>query len=275
MPSSERLVRRGASRGFLWLVVVGNAVLGGALTVVALAMLAGAGTWSTASSMLIVLVGVFWVAAGSVGVHRMYLRRNPLDGARVTLDPVADRPAVVLPWSSTIIAVPAATLTGLTVLLGAATVLQLVLGKGGVGAWSTGVLALLLLPLLPDSWLRLRRRPWLALTVDGVVVHGWDGDGELAWEHIAGVDLADAGSWTNLRVIATPGRAPHWRRRPRVLLAPAPRGPYLEVPLPAVDVDPFFLAGTIAFYAERPAARREIADGTARTRLLERVRPVD
>lgn len=266
--------RRGASRAFLWLVVVGNALLGGALTVVALAMLTQPGTWSTPSSVLVALFGVFWVAAGSVGFHRMYLHRRPLDGARVTLGPVAGRPAVVLPWSSTIIAVPAATLTGLVVLLAAATALQLALGDGGAGAWFTGGLALLLLPLLPDSWLRLRRQPWLALTVDGVVVHGWDGDGELAWDQVAGVDLADAGSWTSLRVVATPGRTPRWRRRRRVLMAPAPRGPYLEVPLPAVDVDPYFLAGTIAFYAENPSTRGEIADGTARTRLVERMRPV-
>lgn len=266
--------RRGASRGLLWLVVVGNALLGGALTVVALAMLTQPGTWSPASSALVALLGAFWVAAGSVGFRRMYLHERPLDGARVRLERVGGRPAVVLPWSRTIIAVPAATLTGFVVLLAAATVLQLALGDGGAGAWFTGGLALLLLPLLPDSWLRLRRRPWLALTVDGVVVHGWDGDGELGWEHVAGVDLADAGSWTNLRVLARPGRTPHWRRRPRVVMAPAPRGSCLEVPLPAVDVDPYLLAGAIAFYAENPAARAEIADGSARARLLERARPV-
>ncbi|VTR75357.1 hypothetical protein CHMI_00101 [Cellulomonas hominis] len=260
-------------RGFLWLVVVGNAVLGGALAVVALALLARPGTWSTATSLLVALTGVFWVAAGSVGFHRMYLHRPALDGARVRLEPVRGRPAVVLPWSSTVIAVPTATLTGLTALLAAATVLQLAAG-GGAGAWFTGGLAVVLLPLLPDAWLRLRRRPWLALTVEGVTVHGWDGDAELVWDRVRAVDLADAGSWTTLRVVARAGSAPEWHRRRRVLLAPAPRGPYLEVPLPALDVDPHFLAGTIMFYAENPATRREIADGTARTRLVERLRPV-
>jgi hypothetical protein len=275
MPSSDRSTR-GVGRGFLWIVVVVNAVLGGTLTVVALAMLTQPDTWSTATSLLVALAGAFWVAAGSVGFHRMYLRRPTLDGARVTLDPVGGRPAVVLPWSSTVIALPAATVTGLVVLCAVATILQLASGNTGPGAWLTGGLAVLLLPLLPDSLLRLRRRPWLALTVDGVVVHGWDGDGELPWEQVAGVDLANAGSWTNLRVLARPGHTPRWsRRRPRVLFAPAPRGPYLEVPLPAVDVDPYFLAGTVAFYAETPSARAEIADGTARTRLLERMRPAD
>jgi UPF0716 family protein affecting phage T7 exclusion len=62
------------SRGFLWLVVIGNAVLGGALTVVALAMLTQPGTWSTAMSLLVALAGAFWVAAGALGFHRMYLR---------------------------------------------------------------------------------------------------------------------------------------------------------------------------------------------------------
>jgi hypothetical protein len=265
---------RGAGRGFLWFVVVGNAVLGSVLTVVALAMLTQPGTWSAATSLLVALTGAFWVAAGSAGFHRMYLRRPPRDGARVTPEPVGGRAALVLPWSSTVIAVPAATVTGLVLLGAAATVLQLVRGHAGPGAWLTGGLAALLAPLLPDSWLRLRRRPWLALTVDGVVVHGGDGDGELAWEQVAGVDLADTGSWTNLRVLARPGHAPRWRRRTRVLSAPAPRGPYLEVPLPAVDVDPFLLAGAIACYAQTPSARGEFADGTARTRLLEGVRPL-
>ncbi|WP_454049792.1 hypothetical protein [Cellulomonas sp. Marseille-Q8402] len=59
-----------------------------------------------------------------------------------------------------------------------------------------------------------------------------------------------------------------------MLLAPAPRGAYLEVPLPAVDVHPFLLAGAITHDAEHPAAGREIADGSARTRLLDRRRPV-
>jgi hypothetical protein len=57
-----------------------------------------------------------------------------------------------------------------------------------------------------------------------------------------------------------------------VLLAPAPRGAYLEVPLPAVDVHPYLLAGAITMYAAQPSARREITDGSARTRLLERLR---
>jgi len=68
--------------------------------------------------------------------------------------------------------------------------------------------------------------PCVSATVDGIVVHGWDGDGELAWDRVAGADLADGGSWTNLRVLARPGHTPHWsRRRPRVLFAPGPGAP--------------------------------------------------
>lgn len=276
MHSSE-LVRyragRGMGRPFLWFVVVGSAVLGGALTTLALAMLMDPGGWSTATSLLVTLTGVFWVGAGSVGFHRMYLRREPLDGARVRITLVQGGPAVMLPWSTTHILVPTVTITGLVVILVLATVLQIAGGAGGTGAWFTGVLAVVLFPLLPDSWLRLRRRPWLALTADGVVVHGWDGDGVLTWDQVGGVELVDAGSWTNLRITAHPGQTPQWRRRRRVLLAPHPRGPYLEVPAPAVDVDVVLLAGTIMFYAERPAARREISDGTARTRVVEQLRP--
>lgn len=273
MPSSDRS-RRGMSRGFLWLVVVGNAVLGTGLTVVALAMLGQPGTWSAATSVVVAAAGVHWVAAGAVGFHRMYLRRPPLDGARVAQTTTADgRPAVELAWAPTVVAVPAFTVGGLVVLLAAATVLQVAGGDTGAGAWFTAVLALLLALLLPDSLLRLRRRARLLLTPQGVELHGWDGDGSLAWDDVADAALVDAGSWTALRLLGRDGAALGWRRRPRLLIAPAPRGPHLDVPAPAVDVDVRFLAGTLLHYAQSPAARAEVTDGRARARLAGHVRP--
>lgn len=260
-------------RGFLWCVTVGNAVLGSALTVASLLGLARADGPSRGLMLLSAAAGVLWVGAGSVGFHRMYMRRRPLDGARVAREAVGGRPAVVLRWSSTILGVPAATLGGLAAVCAAGTFLQVAGGGAPVTAWLTAGAAVLLLLPLPDCWLRLRRRPWLALTAEGVVVHGWDGDGGLDWDQVAGVELVDAGFWTTMRVVARPGVAPRWRRRRRVLFAPRPRGPYVEVPLPVLDVDPFFLAGTIELYARNPAVRREIADGLAVTRLVQRIRP--
>ncbi|WP_136518605.1 hypothetical protein [Cellulomonas telluris] len=274
MPSSDA-PRRGMGRGFLWFVVVGNALLGSALTVVSLGMLTQPGTWSTAVSLVAAAAGVHWVAAGAVGFHRMYLRRPRLDGARVTTTTTDDgRPAVELAWARTIIAVPAFTVAGLVVLLAAATVLQAADGDAGAGAWFTGGLALLLALLLPDSLLRLRRRARLVLTPQAVELHGWDGDGVLAWDDVVGATLVETGSWTSLRLVGRPGSTLGWRRRPRLLFAPAPRGPHLDVPAPAVDVDVRFLAGTLLHYAQNPAARAEIADGRARTRLAEHVRPL-
>lgn len=281
MPSSDR-PRRGMSRPVLWAVVVGNALLGSALALLAVALLvASPDTWSPATCVVVAGTGLLWVGAGAVGFHRMYLRRPPLDGRRVTVERLPDGSrATVLTWSTTLLTVPAATIGGLVVVLLAGASLQL-----GEPAPITGVMigaAVLLALPLPDSLLRLRRRPHrLVLDARGVTVHGWDGDGHLAWDDLADVRLGDTGSWPVLHLIARPGaRSATWRRRGRFLSAPAPGGlgsppgAVLGVPAPVLDVDPLFLAGTLLFYAATPGARHELGDGTARTRLVDRVRPV-
>lgn len=265
---------RGLGRGVLWAVVVGNALLGGGLAAVALAMLVAPGqrTWSVTACVLAALAGVVWVAVGSVGFHRMYLRRTPMDGRRVVDGSLDGRPAVVLGWSPTLARVPVLSLTGLVaVVLGAGVVLGLQ-GHGAAGPFL--VLALALALLLPDGWARTRRRPYLALDERGITSHGWDGDAFLAWDDVEGATLADAGQWSVVRVVGRPGSPSYsWRRRRRFLLALSPAGPYVEAPAPALDVDPYFLAGTVLYYARTPSARTEIADGTARRRLVERLQP--
>lgn len=273
MPSSDPGAR-GMGRGFLWAVVVGNAILGGGLTVVSLAMLAvpSERTWSVTACLLGAAGGAVWVAAGSLGFWRMYLHRTPADGRRVTDETFDGRRAVLLRWSTTLVTVPVLSLTGLvTVLLGAGVALR-IQGHGAAGPFL--VLALLLALLLPDGWVRARREPFLALDERGVTSHGWDGDAFLAWDDIEGATLADTGQWSVVRFVGRPGAPSYtWRRRRRFLLALSPSGPHVDAPAPALDVDPYFLAGTVLYYAQTPSARAEITDGTARRRLVEQLRP--
>ena len=79
------------SRPALWAVVVGNALLGSALTLLAVALLvASPGTWAPATCVVVAGAGLLWVGAGAVGFHRMYLRRPPLDGRRVAVETLPD-----------------------------------------------------------------------------------------------------------------------------------------------------------------------------------------
>jgi hypothetical protein len=265
---------RGMGRSFLWAVVVGNALLGGGLAAVALAMLAmpDERTWSVTACVLGAVGGAIWVAGGSVGFWRMYLHRTPADGRRVTDETIDGHPSVLLRWSTTLVTVPVLSLTGLvTVLLGAGVALR-IQGHGAAGPFL--VLALLLALLLPDGWGRARRRPFLALDERGLTSHGWDGDAFLAWDDIEGVMLADAGQWSVVRFVGRLGAPSYtWRRRRRFLLAVNPSGPHVEAPTPALDVDPAFLSGTVVYYAQTPSARAEITNGTARRRLVEQLRP--
>jgi len=262
--------RQHAGRGFLWFVVVGNGLLGTSLTVIAMAILVEGAGWSTPTCLLVAAVGVLWVAMGSVGFYRMYLRRPPLDGRRVTATP--DGRGLELGWSATVLRVPLLTVTALVALLVLATGAQL--ASDSAGAWLFGALAVALSLVLPDGWARLRRKHTLRLDVDGLAVLGWDGDARLAWDDVADVTMIDSQSWTTLRVVGRAGAPSYrWARRPRLLFAAEPTGPYLDVPAPTVDVDVFALASTIAHYARNPAARQELADGTARRRLVQDRRP--
>lgn len=271
MPSSEST---GAGRGLLWFVVVVNAVLGGFVLVLSVAMLVapGEGTWSVPASLLGIAVGLGWVGLGSVGFHRTYLHDPPRDGRRVTLQTVDGAPAVVLPWRSTLLLVPLLTVAFLVLVLAGVAVALLRAENGG--AWLVVVLAVLLAALLPDAVLRVARRPRLVLTPQGLGARGWDGDAWLDWDDVASVEFVSAGQYTVVRFHGAPG-APSWRwvRRGRVLFASQPRTPWVDVPAPALDVDPQWLAGIVLYYAHTASARREIGTDVSRRRIVEHLDP--
>jgi hypothetical protein len=271
MPSSERT---GAGRGFLWLVVVVNALLGGFVLVVSVAMLVapGDGTWSAPASLLGVVVGLGWVGLGAIGFHRMYLHAPPRDGRSVTTQTVDGAPAVVLPWRSTLLVVPLLSVAFVVLVLAGIAVALLRDGNGG--AWLVVVLALLLALLLPDAILRTTRHPRLLLTPTGLGARGWDGDAWLDWDDVASAEFVSAGQYTVVRFHGTPG-APSWRwsRRRRVLFAAQPKAPWVDVPAPVLDVDSRWLAGIVLYYAHTPSARTEIGGDVSRRRIVEHLDP--
>ncbi|MEZ0447591.1 hypothetical protein [Cellulomonas sp. ICMP 17802] len=271
MPSSEST---GAGRGFLWFVVIANAVLGGFVLGLSLAMLVARGqsTWSVPAALLGVAVGLGWVGLGSVGFHRTYLHRAPQDGRSVTTQPVDGVPALVLPWRSTLLLLPMLTVAFLVlVLVGVAAAL---LRDGNGGAWLVVVLAALLALLLPDTVLRAARDPRVVLTAQGIGARGWDGDAWLDWDDVASAELVNAGQFTLVRFHGAPG-APSWRwsRRRRFLVAPQPRAPWIDVPAPALDIDAGWFAGIVLYYAHTPSARAEIGGDVSRRRLVEHLDP--
>ena len=100
---------KGMGRGFLWLVVAGNAVLGGVMFVVAVGVLLGPAAdrpWSVAVSVALALGAAGWVLFAAVGFYRVYLHRAPTDGRRVSLETVDGSPAVVLHWRRTFLVQP-------------------------------------------------------------------------------------------------------------------------------------------------------------------------
>jgi len=275
MRSSETRAPAFKGRGLLRFVAVGNVVLGLAVAGLGVALLVAVSddvpAWAAA---LAVASGLAWAAVLGVGFARTYLRLEPLDGRRVTVEPLDGRQSTVLRWIRTALAGPAVAVTFLVVLLVAVTV---ALAAGGADLpWLPLVVAVPLALLLPDSWVRLRRQPYLALDDVGVTVHGWDGEGRLAWDDLEGAALVDAGTWDVLRLVARPGaRSYSWEPRRKFLVAVRPVSQSLDIPVPALDVPFAFLAGTLLHYAQVPSARGETTDGTARHRLITRDRPTD
>lgn len=116
-----RRPRPGMGRGFLWFVVVVNAVLGSALFVVAVGVLLGPAadrSWSVAACVGVAVGAAGWVALVAVGFHRMYLYRAPHDGRRVTLETVDGAPTLVLHWRRVFLLQPLLTSVFAAVLAG-------------------------------------------------------------------------------------------------------------------------------------------------------------
>ena len=122
--------------------------------------------------------------------------------------------------------------------------------------------------------LRIRRSARLLLIPQGIGARGRDGESWLDWDDVAGVQTVAAAQHTVLRVVGAPN-APSWRwcRRRRVLFASQPRAPWVDIPGPALDVDPRGLVAAVRYYAQNQRARTELAGEFGRWRIVVPARP--
>jgi len=260
--------RRHLSRGVTWCVLICATSTGLMFAVVGALGLFAPGAQGMPPvwvDVALLVGGLGWAYTAGPLFHRSYLREVPADGRRVGTGTVDGRGATVLAWSlsflhASAVGVPVVGVVCVVVAVGAgasgSSVLAVV--SGGIGA--------LCLYLACDSVLRLRRKPYTALTVDGLTVHGIDGDASLPWHDLLGSELTAIETWQVLRLHARPGAEVTWTPRPR--LQPVPRQrTWLDIPLPSLDVPPRLLMATILYFQHTPSARHELADGTAARRL--------
>lgn len=260
----------GAGRAFLWAVVVVNALLGVALLVASLAQLAAPAadrSWTPTTAVLVAAVAVGWVLVGAVGFFRTYLHVPAATGRTVVVDTVDGERALVLPWRTTFLRLPAwtAAFAAAVAVVGAV----LLLAEGNPGWWILALVAVPVVLFLPDRLLQLARPCRLTLSPRGIGVVGADGDAWLDWDDVQGIAVERHNQWDVIRVVGR-DRAPSWRwtRRRRVLHAAVPRGPWVDVPGPALDVEPSRLVDAIAHYTRHPSARGELATDTGRHRVV-------
>lgn len=269
LPAGPGLVSGGRGRALLWGVVVVNAALGLGLLLVAgdqLTTPAPDRAWSLPASVAVAAGALAWLGVGTVGFGLTYLRRPSWDPGRALLDETEQGPAVVLVWRTAYLRRPVVLsalvmtlLAGLAVVLGSA---------GNAGWWVPAAAALLVLVGWPQAVARTRRPGRLVLSPQGIGVTGPDGDAWLDWDDVRGIGVVDVGWWGVLRVVGT-DPAPSWRFRPRrtVLRAATPAGLWIEIPGPAVPVDPAALIRAIARYRQDAAARAELATEQGRRRV--------
>lgn len=264
-------------RWFLWFVVIENTLFGGVLFVVAVWGLVGPPgehTPSVSSCVVVAVIGAGWVAM-SVVVYRMYLYHFPADGRRVMTTTVDGVPAVVVRWRTTFLRQPIAMQAFVAMVAGG--VSAIMLHDGNPRWWILFVLVVVPFVLvLPDELIQVSRDARLVLTPQGIGVRGWNGDSWLDWDDVEDVVVVhDHPNWTTLRVLGVPHSSSwRWHRRRRILflLARQPRGEYIDIPGPALDVNAGGLADAILYYAGRPQGRDEIGKDTARIRIVESVR---
>lgn len=268
-PAPPDLPPRGWSRGLLWGVVAVNTALGLGLLLVAgdqLAAPAGDRAWSVPVSLVVAVGAVAWVVVGAVGFFCNYLRAPAWDPARALLCDTEEGRAVVLPWRTVFQIQPLAlSAVVVVVLVGLASALG---ADGNAGWWLPAAAALPVLVLWPDALARARRSGRVVMSPRGIGVTGGDGDAWLDWDDVRGIAVTDLGRWTVLRVVGV-DRASSWRFRPRraVVHVSAPAGPWIEIPGPAVPVDPGALIHAIAHYCHDASARAELATEQGRRRV--------
>ncbi|GEN78303.1 hypothetical protein [Actinotalea fermentans] len=269
LPAGPVLAAGGRGRALLWGVVVVNATLGLGLLLVAgdqLATPAPDRAWSVPASVAVAVGALAWLGVGTLGFWLTYLRRPSWDPDRAFLGDTEHGPAVVLPWRTAFLRRPVVLSALVMVLLAG---LAVVLGSAGnAGWWVPAAAALLVLVVVPQAVVRARRPGRLVLAPQGIGVTGPDGDAWLDWDDLRGIGVVDVGWWGVLRVVGT-DPAPSWRYRPRrtASRATTPAGPWVEIPGPAVPVDPAALIRAIARYRQDPAARAELATDQGRRRV--------
>lgn len=212
------------------------------------------------------VAGVLW-AVVTVTFYRNYLRPPRVDPDRVTLREVAGEPAVVLAWRTTFHRQPL--FVGAVVVFLAAQ-LSVVLALSDTPAWWAALVVVgpgLL--LAPAKVVELRRPVRVVLTPRGIGVTGFDADTWLDWSDVREIGVEHVNQWA---VVVVTGRetARSWsyrrRRGPGALRAPL--HPRVEVPGPALPVDPRVLLDALGRYRDEPALRAELGTESARARLL-------
>lgn len=260
----------GSPRSVYWGVVVLCALLGLSLAVVAVLMLTTLrdtpGAWGSIAAAGVLAGGLAWLGV-TWSFHRSYLREPRPDPHRVVVEPVGGEPGVVMGWRTTFHRQPVF-VSAVVLLAAAACTLALV----ELGHWAWWVPVLVVVPVLlamPDKALELARPLRLVLTPHGLGTTALDGNAWLDWDDVREVTVVQDNQWSVVRVVpvARPGSWTY-RRRVRILSAPSPGAPCLDVPGPAFPVAPGPVVAAIEHYRRTPAARAELAGEAGRRRLL-------
>lgn len=259
----------GSARSVYWVVLVVCGALGLGLAGVAVEMLLhpdAPGAWGPGASAGALAGGVAWLVV-TWSFHRNYLHVPRPDPSRVRVEPVGGEPAVVVVWRTTFHRQPL--FVSLVVLLAAVIWSVALVGSRHWAWWVPLVVVAPLLVALPDRVLELARPLRLVLTPHGLGATALDADTWLDWDDVREVVVVQADQWSVVRVAAV-SRAASWsrRRRRRFLAAPSAGEPCVDVPGPALPVDPRAVIAAVEHYRTRPAARGELAGEAGRRRVL-------
>jgi hypothetical protein len=259
----------GSPRPVYWGVLVVSGALGLGLAAVGARMLldpGAPGAWAPGASAGALAGGLAWLAV-TWSFHRNYLHvPGPAPGL-VRVGALDGRPAVVLAWRTTFHRQPL--FVSVVVLLAAAAWSTALVRLGHWAWWVPLVVVAPVLLALPDRLLELARPLRLVLTPDGLGTAGLDGDAWLDWDDVRAVTVVQENQWSVVRVLPV-ARAASWRhrRRARFLSAGSAGEPCLDVPGPALPVDPRAVIAAIEHYRAHPAARAELAGEAGRRRVL-------
>ncbi len=259
----------GSPRPVYWGVLVVSGALGLGLAAVGVRVLLdpdAPGAWGPGAGAGALAGGLAWLAV-TWSFHRNYLHVPRPAPEHVRVEVVEGGPAVVLTWRTTFHRQP---LFVSAVVLLAALLWSSALGRAGHWAWWVPLVVVApLLLALPDRLLELARPLRLVLTPGGLGTTALDGDAWLDWDDVRAVTVVQDNQWSVVRVLAV-ARPASWRyrRRARFLSEAAADEPCVDVPGPALPVDPRAVIAAIEHYRATPAARGELGGEAGRRRVL-------